>query len=272
MAVMTTLAQAAAASKRRMYAAPCGCQATHRDGTWLIEHCNLHGEAQAGKLIANAEAALQLDLGKPKSIYKLWEGTPPERATILGKGPSLSAWCKQPFDCTGWTVFAVNEAITSNPWEMPLHVDYFVFSDIVAQTIANVPKDVVPIRPHGLKGHAKREGYWYRVGRDLQIDTTAMMGGTVGRAAQILGQWIRLHKAGPIDVLMVGCDSWDNNADWDHHTMYADCIRQTVGHGISDYTKVNRHLARVFEVYKAELRPYWFHREIAIGREYSQAV
>jgi hypothetical protein len=265
-----TLVQAAAAGKRRTFTAPCSCRAARTNGTWLIEHCNRHGVNYAGKLIADAEAALNLDRGKPASIYKLWERDPPMRAVILGKGPSLANWCECRFDCTGWTVFSVNEAITANAWEMPLHVDYFVFSDLVAQTIENVPDTVIPIRPHGLKGHAKQDGYWYRIGRDFQVDAT--MGGTVGRTAQIIGQWLRLHKAGPREVLMVGCDSWDNYAGWERHTMYADCIQQAVGHCITDYTKVNRHLAKVLEIYARELKPRWYHRERMCGREYPQAV
>lgn len=205
---------------------------------------------------------------EPPSVAELWKMPAPARVVILGKGPSLSSFA--PVEYREWVVFALNEAVTARPGGMPVRVDYFVFIDAVAETIANVPESVIPIRGVGRRGNCSSLGYWFQFNRDLPPECAR--GGTAAKAACIIGEWVKRRGTGPIDLLFVGCDSWDNYGNWTPDTQYADCLIQIVGGRNKDYSSCNGHLGKVLTEYRTELIPLWFHREIAGGRIYSEAV
>jgi hypothetical protein len=215
-----------------------------------------------------AEKMLERIPGQPKSILELWETPPPARAVIVGKGPSLQHFESKRY--SEWVVFAINEAVTATPGGMPMHVDYFFFVDAIVQTITGIPEDVTPIRPYGRFPESTKPGYWYRIGRDLPAETGA--GGATGRCACVLGEWIKRRGGAPIEVLFVGCDSWDQYDGWTEEDLYAGCIDQCVGYRSKNYTQPNMHLSQVLGWYHKYLKPRWFHREIVGGRVHSKAV
>lgn len=206
-------------------------------------------------------------MSEPPSVIELWKQPAPVRAIILGKGPSLSQFRPQEYPDS--VVFALNEAVTARPGGMPVRVDYFVFIDAVAETIENVPDTAIPIRGFGRFGRFGSVGYWFKYGRDLPPECPR--GGATAKAACIIGEWVKRRAAGPIELLFVGCDSWDNN-QWTDETQYADCLPKIVGGRELSYASCNGSLAKVLVEFRDHLTPRWFHREIAGGRIYSEAV
>lgn len=197
---------------------------------------------------------------EPASIAKLLEQPAPSRVVVLGKGPSLDRY--DPDAHGDYTVFAVNEAVNAKPFGKPVHVDYWLYLDkVMADSFHGfcLPDGCKIIRSRGKS--PQLGGYWFFCGEDLPKRAG---GGSIPKVICILGEWARRHLRQPMEIVIVGCDAWDNQGTWTDETMYAKCLPEIVGGRNKSYASANMHLGKQIVEYAEYVRIRWFHRELLV--------
>lgn len=122
------------------------------------------------------------------SIQALWRTAPPERAILLGKGPSASGFLKHPI--SGFTISA-NQAGILYPGSFSIYTDAH---------LSRLPIRGLVIRPDTMTDDV-RPGLTFRWEQDVPA---AFAAGSITVAAAICVLW------GVPELLLVGCDSFDN--------------------------------------------------------------
>jgi hypothetical protein len=168
-----------------------------------------------------------------------------------------------------WCIFAINDAVQVVP------ANYFVWQDARYQKVAGPPgcqpirqvKDVERFHRDG--GPYRHTGYVWTNGKEW-IDAFApfrhvrdVRGGigilgewTTGKAIIIIGEWLRRqHKTA--ELLIVGCDAFDDHADTRKADVLPDDVRP------ADYAKSSEMLGIALQGYVRYFHAVrWYHREL----------
>jgi hypothetical protein len=151
-------------------------------------------------------------------LLKLYAETPPERVTILGKGPSLDVWHAERDSFLPSTIFACNEAIHVAPTG-----SYWVTGE-GAFAREPGPDGCIALKQWPGNAFGDEETWKYS---DFRFTVRRFGVGAVALA--ILGEWLE-NWGEHCHVLMAGFDAWSLPQWWDAtepdaRPMYAACLR-----------------------------------------------